>query len=229
MKSRKFIAGIVSGIMLFSSTSAFCACGDEYCSSGNCGTTVSAKSQKNEQLLSILNMLLNAGVQSGKLKIPFELPIQIPISEPEESIPQTQEPIVPQETNQETEISVSDYEAEVVRLVNEIRAENGLNTLSINQQLTNLARMKSQDMHDKHYFDHTSPTYGSPFDMMHSFGITYRAAAENIAKGQSTPKEVVDAWMNSAGHRKNILGASYTQIGVGYLANGNYWTQMFIG
>ena len=69
----------------------------------------------------------------------------------------------------------------------------------------------------------------SPFEMMKSFGISYKSAAENIAKGQATAQAVVNAWMNSSGHRKNILSSSYTHIGVGYVANGNYWTQMFIG
>ena len=83
-------------------------------------------------------------------------------------------------------------------------------------------------MKDNGYFSHTSPTYGSPFDMMKSFGISYRSAAENIAKGQSTPQQVVNAWMNSQGHRANILNKNYTHIGVGYVKSGNIWTQMFI-
>ena len=84
-------------------------------------------------------------------------------------------------------------------------------------------------MKENHYFNHTSPVYGSPFDMMKTFGISYRTAGENIAMGQRTPEEVVNAWMNSEGHRANILNASFTQIGMGYVAEGNYWTQMFIG
>jgi len=124
---------------------------------------------------------------------------------------------------------VTDFEAEVVRLVNEVRAQNGLKPLTHDWQLSRVARYKSQDMKDKNYFSHTSPTYGSPFDMMKSFGISYKSAAENIAKGQATAQAVVNAWMNSSGHRKNILSSSYTHIGVGYVANGNYWTQMFIG
>lgn len=129
----------------------------------------------------------------------------------------------------ETDTSVSDYEEEVIRLVNEIRVQYGLKELSSNWELSRVARYKSQDMADNHYFSHTSPTYGSPFQMMKSFGISYRAAGENIAYGQKTPQEVVNAWMNSSGHRANILNSSYTQIGVGYVAKGNYWTQMFIG
>ena len=123
--------------------------------------------------------------------------------------------------------SVTAFESEVVRLVNEIRVSNGLRPLTQDWQLSRVARYKSQDMRDLGYFSHTSPTYGSPFEMMRSFGITYRTAGENIAKGYSTPKAVVDAWMNSPGHRANILNSAYTHIGVGYVASGNYWTQMF--
>lgn len=124
--------------------------------------------------------------------------------------------------------SITAYEAEVVRLVNEIRVENGLKPLTQDWQLSRVARYKSQDMKDLGYFSHTSPTYGSPFTMMKNFGISYRTAGENIAKGHSTPQAVVNAWMNSSGHRANILNSSYTHIGVGYVASGNYWTQMFI-
>lgn len=121
------------------------------------------------------------------------------------------------------------YEEEVVRLVNAERAKVGLSPLTMNWELSRVARYKSEDMRQKRYFDHTSPTYGSPFDMMRSFGITYRAAGENIAMGYATPAAVVNAWMNSSGHRANILSAKFTQIGVGYVADGNYCTQMFIG
>lgn len=124
---------------------------------------------------------------------------------------------------------VLSYEEEVVRLVNQIRRENGLGTLSLNWELSRVARYKSQDMADKRYFSHTSPTYGSPFQMMQAFGLTYRTAGENIAYGYSSPQAVVTGWMNSEGHRKNILNASFTQIGVGYVPQGHYWTQMFMG
>lgn len=123
-------------------------------------------------------------------------------------------------------------EEQVVQLVNQERAKYGLKPLKSNWELARVARYKSQDMINKKYFDHNSPTYGSPFDMMKSFGITYRTAGENIAAGQKTPQEVVTAWMNSEGHRKNILSANFTEIGVGYVQGGyygHYWTQMFIG
>ena len=125
--------------------------------------------------------------------------------------------------------TVLQYESEVIRLVNEIRVQNGLKALTANWELSRVARYKSEDMVKNRYFSHNSPTYGTPFQMMHSFGLSYRTAGENIAYGQRTPAAVVDAWMNSSGHRANILNASYTPIGVGYCASGNYWTQMFIG
>lgn len=128
-----------------------------------------------------------------------------------------------------TDSSVLSYEKEVVRLVNEIRVQNGLKELTYNWELSRVARYKSQDMKDNRYFSHTSPVYGTPFQMMKDFGITYRSAGENIARGQRSPQAVVNAWMNSSGHRANILNTSFTQIGVGYVADGNYWTQMFIG
>lgn len=127
--------------------------------------------------------------------------------------------------------AVKSIEAEVVRLVNQERQRNGLRPLTMNWQVARVARYKSADMRDKNYFSHTSPTYGSPFDMMKHFGITYRMAGENIAAGQSTAEQVMQGWMNSAGHRQNILNPSFTQIGVGYATGGSYryyWTQMFI-
>lgn len=124
--------------------------------------------------------------------------------------------------------TVQSYEQEVIRLVNVERAKVGLPALKENWELSRVARFKSQDMHDKHYFDHNSPTYGSPFTMMKNFGINYKTAGENIAYGQRTPAEVMNAWMNSSGHKANILNKSYTQIGVGYVKDGNYWTQQFI-
>lgn len=125
--------------------------------------------------------------------------------------------------------AVSAYEQKVVELTNQERAKNGLKPLALDTELSKVAREKSRDMQSKGYFSHTSPTYGSPFDMMKKFGISYRSAGENIAMGQRTPEEVVKAWMNSSGHRANILNSSYTHIGVGHVATGNYWTQMFIG
>ena len=131
--------------------------------------------------------------------------------------------------NTSTSTEVSAFEQEVLELTNAERTKAGLAPLTLDTELSKVARIKSQDMKDQNYFSHTSPTYGSPFDMMKTFGISYTSAAENIAQGQTTPKEVVQAWMNSQGHRENILNASYTHIGIGHVSDGNYWTQMFIG
>ena len=125
--------------------------------------------------------------------------------------------------------NILEYERQVVTLVNQERAKYGLSALSIREDLCIGARRKSQDMQTSRYFSHTSPNYGSPFEMMKSFGITYRSAGENIAMGYATPQAVVTAWMNSSGHRANILSSSFTSIGVGYVASGHYWTQWFVG
>lgn len=124
---------------------------------------------------------------------------------------------------------LSQFEQEVIELTNVERSNHGLAPLEADVELSNVARDKSKDMQSRNYFDHTSPTYGSPFDMMRSYGISYQAAGENIARGQQTPEEVVNAWMNSQGHRENILNGDFTHIGVGFVEQGNYWTQMFIG
>lgn len=124
--------------------------------------------------------------------------------------------------------TLSAYEQKVVTLTNQERAKQGLPALQVDSALSKVAKAKSQDMYNANYFSHTSPTYGSPFDMMKQFGISYRTAGENIAMGQKTPEEVVQAWMNSAGHRANILNKTYTHIGVGYVAGKNIWTQQFI-
>lgn len=121
----------------------------------------------------------------------------------------------------------SSYVKQVVDLVNKERAAAGLSPVAALDSLNKVAAAKATDMRVNNYFSHTSPTYGSPFDMMKSFGITYRAAGENIAMGQKTPQEVMTAWMNSAGHRANILSANFNYIGVGY--DNNYWVQEFIG
>ncbi|WMJ23376.1 CAP domain-containing protein [Paludicola sp. MB14-C6] len=131
-----------------------------------------------------------------------------------------------------TSSDFSQFQTRVLDLVNQERAKAGLNPLTLNAKLSSVATKKSQDMADLNYFDHTSPTYGSPFDMMKQFGVSYQTAGENIAKGQTSPEQVMDGWMNSPGHRANILNASFTQLGVGVVKNANgqlIWTQMFIG
>ena len=149
----------------------------------------------------------------------------------------TSRPVTAAETKTETTTRASvsgtkkSVENEILSLVNRERAANGLSALTLDTNLCAAAQAKAEDMSEKGYFSHTSPTYGSPFDMMRSFGISYKTAGENIAKGQKTPSAVMSAWMNSEGHRKNILSGGFSKLGVGYVNSGGttYWVQMFIG
>ena len=183
---------------------------------------------------SVLQSIIS-GCFDGQLPTFPEIPDVNP-----ESPEQEQKPILPEPPEQEelpdndnsgenVQGSVSVFERRVVELVNAERAEAGLAALKINEKLSSVAREKSADMQRNGYFSHTSPTYGSPFDMLRKFGISYNTAGENIAMGYSSTETVVNGWMNSAGHRANILSSAFTEIGVGHVANGNYWTQLFIG
>lgn len=121
--------------------------------------------------------------------------------------------------------------AEVLKLVNQERAKVGAPALKLHQGLTDAAVIKSKDMADNNYFSHQSPTYGSPFDLLRSRGISYTAAGENIAAGQSSAASVMNSWMNSPGHKANILSTNFTHIGIGIYKGGSYGiyhTQLFI-
>lgn len=119
----------------------------------------------------------------------------------------------------------------ILKLVNQERAKAGVPALTLSDKLTSIANTKAKDMADKNYFSHTSPTYGSPFDMLKHFGVSFSYAGENIAAGQKTAEEVMNSWMNSSGHKANILNKNYTQLGVGFVRGGQYgteWVQLFI-
>jgi uncharacterized YkwD family protein len=130
-----------------------------------------------------------------------------------------------------TSSNMNSDEKEVFDLINKQRIQNGLSPLKENSELQRVARIKAQDMVNNNYFSHTSPTYGSPFDMMKSFKISYNTAGENIA-GNSSNSDAVTAWMNSPGHRANILNSSFNQTGIGVVKGSKYgkiYVQMFIG
>lgn len=132
--------------------------------------------------------------------------------------------------NQTDEHAETSQALEVLRLVNAERTKNGLKELILSHTLNGIATEKAKDMRDKNYFSHTSPTYGSPFDMLQRFGVGYRSAGENIASGQKTAEQVMKDWLNSSGHRANILNPNYTELGVGYVEGGQYgtyWVQLF--
>ena len=127
--------------------------------------------------------------------------------------------------------SLTADELEVFNLINQERTKNGLAALKIDNEVQKVARIKAQDMVDKNYFAHESPTYGSPFDLLNSFKISYRTAGENIA-GNSSNSAAVTAWMNSSGHRANILNGNFNYTGIGVVNSPKYgkiYVQMFIG
>ena len=124
-------------------------------------------------------------------------------------------------------VDASSFAHQVAALVNAERAKAGLKPLATYAPLTKVAYDKAVDMYTNNYFSHQSPTYGSPFDMMRAYGVTYSYAGENIAKGQRSPAEVMQAWMNSPGHRANILSSNFTRIGVAYYKG--EWVQAFTG
>lgn len=173
-------------------------------------------------------------VQRGESMWKISVKYQIGLSEIIQANPNVKDPtmIYPnQKLNIPNIDNVKNVESEVLALVNQERAKYSLKPLEMDWELQRVARTKSQDMAQKGYFSHQSPTYGSPFDMMKQFGISFKGAGENIASGQRTPQEVMDSWMKSTGHRANILKPEFTHIGVGYYRGGSYghmWTQMFI-
>ncbi|TLS53721.1 SCP-like extracellular [Paenibacillus antri] len=163
----------------------------------------------------------------GRIAAPQQPPVQnvTPRQPPAQNVTPQQPPA--RNANPQSSGDASRFPQQVLDLVNKERAKAGLKSLSMNNELSRMAMDKAQDMINNNYFDHQSPTYGSPFDMMNAYGISYNTAAENIAKGQRSPTEVMSSWMNSQGHRANILNGSFTQIGVAYYNGG--WVQVFIG
>ncbi len=130
-----------------------------------------------------------------------------------------------------TTAGLTSDELEVFNLINEQRTQNGLAALKIDTEVQNVARIKAQDMVNNNYFSHTSPKYGSPFDMLKSFKVSYKTAGENIA-GNSSNSAAVTAWMNSSGHKANILNSSFNYTGIGVIKGSKYgkiYVQMFIG
>lgn len=122
-------------------------------------------------------------------------------------------------------------EQEVFNLINQQRASQGLSVLKVDTEVQRVAKIKAQDMVDRNYFSHNSPTYGSPFDMLNRFKVSYKTAGENIA-GNASNSEAVNAWMNSPGHKANILNNSYNYTGIGVVKSPTYgkiYVQMFVG
>lgn len=160
---------------------------------------------------------------NGETEQAPEVPVEEPIVEEEEEAAETEEVA--------DSGDVSAEEQQMVDLVNSERAQNGLAPLEIDEELTEVARVKAQDMIDNNYFAHESPTYGSPFQMMDHFGITYQTAGENLA-GNQTVDSAHTSLMNSQGHRENILSSNYSEVGIGIVDGGPYgkmFVQLFKG
>ncbi|MEK4065081.1 CAP domain-containing protein [Peribacillus sp. FSL R5-0717] len=239
MKKKMIMSAAAAAAIIFTGVGA------NQAEAANCDTVkqVTYKTTNKEDMQKVLNQYLAkynitipaAQAQQKPVQQPVQKPVQQEVGTTNQSKPAAK-PAAPEVTpdkstdkKPETSSELSAFEQEVVKLTNAEREKQGLAALKIDTELSKVARIKSQDMKDKNYFDHNSPTYGSPFDMMKQFGISYKTAGENIAQGQQTPEEVVQAWMNSQGHRENIMNPSFTHIGVGYVESGNYWTQQFIG
>lgn len=143
-----------------------------------------------------------------------------------------EQPKIQQDTQElKQEVSLpSNEEKQMLELINKERKKVGVAPLKMNLEIVKIARIKSQDMIDKNYFNHTSPTYGDPFKMMKDFGVSYHYAGENLA-GNSSVTSAHESLMNSQGHKKNILNPDFDEIGIGIVDGGPYgkmFTQMFI-
>lgn len=169
----------------------------------NCSTTKAAATQAN----------------TGKTQ-PATTPV--PTAKPAATVQPTPTP-----TPTSTANNTGSYASQVLQLVNEERAKAGLQPLSTTSALSSAANKRAQEI--KQSFSHTRPDGSSTFTVLKEYNISYRTAGENIAYGQRTPQEVVTGWMNSPGHRANILNANFGKIGIGvYQSNGvYYWTQLF--
>ncbi|RCX18808.1 putative YkwD family protein [Anaerobacterium chartisolvens] len=126
---------------------------------------------------------------------------------------------------------VTQDEQTLLNLVNKARTDAGASALEFDMEVMKCAKAKAKDMADNNYFSHQSPTYGSPFDMMRQFGISFKTAGENIA-GNQTVEGAFKAWMNSEGHKKNILNTNFNYVGFGIVDSPTYgkvMVQQFIG
>lgn len=186
---------------------------------------------------------INSSLHTGPQQLPQKNQQEAPVEQPpvqdsgtqQENLPQQpvqdsgtqQQPV--QDSTQST--GASAQAQEVLALVNQQRASAGLKALTLHQGAQTVAQLKAEDMAKNGYFSHTSPTYGSAFDMLSARGIAYTSAGENIAAGQKTAASVMNSWMNSSGHRANILNSQYTSLGVGYSVSAGgkpYWVQVFL-
>lgn len=170
-----------------------------------------------QEVLEELGIIIDApGADYPGIELPdTEMPdTEAPDAEvPEESVPDPEE---------------LSYAEQVVRLVNKERAKAGLPALEMQADLTAAANVRAREI--KQSFSHTRPDGSSFSSVLKEHGVSYRGSGENIAYGQKTPEQVMEGWMNSDGHRANILNKNYKNIGVGYYQDErgvNHWVQLF--
>jgi len=155
----------------------------------------------------------------------------VPAPQPEPERPAPAPQPEPKPETRPVPQDIGSQQFQMLETVNQERIKAGLKALAWDASLANVAQVKAKDMTNNNYFNHNSPTYGSPFDMMKKFGINYRAAGENLA-GSSSVERAHVGLMNSEGHRKNILNSNFTHIGIGVEESSRYgyvYVQMFIG
>ena len=251
---KKVTAILMAAVIFAVPVLADCGRVNIYCGAKECGKTV-LTARLPETLKGVYEMLLEkygikancnncvdfekdaAQAGNGWMNVPennvgTNKPEQIP--EPGQEIPAKPENEKPAEQEEEqpqyNETDNSSYEMRVLNLVNEQRRKNGVAALTYSYELEAVGKAHSEDMLKNHYFSHNSLDGKTPFDRMRAAGISFGYAAENIAAGQQGPDEVVNSWMNSEGHRKNILNPNYKKMGVGIAYGGSYgiyWTQEF--
>ncbi|MBN3929882.1 CAP domain-containing protein [Streptomyces verrucosisporus] len=146
---------------------------------------------------------------------------------PDTSVPSTPSSSAPSTSAPSSPAPAGDAEARVVELVNSERAKAGCAPLKVNEKLTEAARTHSQDMADHRNMSHTGSDGSGPGDRIERAGYEWRTYGENVAHGYRTPESVMDGWMSSPGHKRNILNCSFEEIGVGLAQPGDYWTQTF--
>lgn len=150
---------------------------------------------------------------------------QLPDNSRPEETPDVEQP--EQTPGEDNDTAQGDYASQVVALVNAERAKYGLSALKADSRVQQAAQVRAAETVQS--FSHTRPNGSSFSTALTEAGVSYTRSGENIAYGQPTPQQVVNAWMNSSGHRANILNESFTTIGVGYtVVNGTaYWAQLF--
>ncbi len=211
-------------IVIYSSDSTDCSrnsdrsdCIRDFDSSGSFRGQIPTQEQLQKQIQDYLQKMLTDYQCKNSDKPGSETPDNV--EQPTQNLP---------DASTETDQAAPSYADQVVSLVNAERAKAGLSALTVDSSLQAAADVRAREIETS--FSHTRPDGTSFATAIKAQGITYRTAGENIAYGQRTPEEVVNAWMNSEGHRANILNAGYTKIGVGYYQNSrgvNYWSQEF--